>query len=79
MWMTGDLGACWLLDEPLLQNPIKIVHWGLQVRRGGARGPEGQDKNKPSEINTVMRKPMLTQPCVWADAGIVFAVQWHPQ
>ena len=42
--MTGDLGACWLLDELMLQNPIKIVHWGLQVWWGGARGPEGQEK-----------------------------------
>ena len=32
VWMPGDHGACWLLDEPVVQNPIKIVHWGLQVR-----------------------------------------------
>ena len=31
VWLPGDLGACWLLDEPEVQNPIKVVHWGLQV------------------------------------------------
>jgi hypothetical protein len=30
-WLPGDLGACWLRDEPLVQNPIKVVHWGLEV------------------------------------------------
>ena len=69
MWMTGDLGACWLLDETLLQNPIKVVHWGLQVRWEGARGPDDAE----AYVDAAMCV------CVWAASGIVFAVQWHPQ
>lgn len=32
IWIPGDIGACWLLGPPIQQNPIKIVHFGLQVR-----------------------------------------------
>ena len=30
-WLPGDLGGCWLRDEPIVQNPIKLSHWGLEV------------------------------------------------
>ena len=30
-WLSGDLGSCWLRDEPIVQNPIKITHFGLDV------------------------------------------------
>ena len=38
VWITGDVGACWLLDEPIVQNAIKITHWGLQVCHTLGRG-----------------------------------------
>ncbi len=35
MWMTSDRGACQLADDPTVQLPIKIVHFGMKVREPG--------------------------------------------
>lgn len=35
-WLPGDLGGCWLRDNPIVQNPIKVSHWGLEVNEGGS-------------------------------------------
>lgn len=32
MFLTADLGACWFYDEAILQNPIKVVHFALQIK-----------------------------------------------
>jgi len=32
IFLSGDRGACWLFDEPEIQNPIKLTHFGLQVK-----------------------------------------------
>ena len=32
IWLPGDLGGCWIpLDDPMVQNPIRITHWGFEV------------------------------------------------
>lgn len=36
IWMPGDIGACWLPGYRIVQNPIKIVHFGLQVRHASS-------------------------------------------
>eukprot|EP00798_Chlamydomonas_sp_ICE-L_P021653 gene21653-28666_t len=43
IWLPGDVGACWLLDEPMVQNPIKIVHFGLEVARANYTSMPGKD------------------------------------
>ncbi len=32
LFLPEDLGACGLWDDPLVQAPIKLVHFGMQVR-----------------------------------------------
>ncbi|KAG1676352.1 hypothetical protein FOA52_001147 [Chlamydomonas sp. UWO 241] len=38
IWLPQDIGACWLLNTPEQQNPIKVVHWGLQVSSSNCTG-----------------------------------------
>ncbi|GAX72704.1 hypothetical protein CEUSTIGMA_g160.t1 [Chlamydomonas eustigma] len=64
MWISGDVGACWLRDEVEVQNPIKIVHWGLQV--------DSSDYNRMPHYHWVVKHPVNKEyHCFKAEKDVV--------